>query len=48
MNQMLDSLISDKSLLKHMINRINTLKKEGYYNGAYECVKLAAGIKDEK
>ena len=45
---MLDRIISDKAILKQIINRINKLKKEGYYDGAYECVKLAAGIKDEK
>ena len=48
MREMLDRIISDKAILKQIINRINKLKKEGYYDGAYECVKLAAGIKDEK
>lgn len=40
-NEMLDRLISDKEILLHMIDQINELKKQGYYNGAYECVKLA-------
>ena len=38
---MLDRLITDKEILLHMIDRINELKKDGYYNGGYECVKLA-------
>jgi len=48
MNMMLDRLLNDKDILKHMISRINVLKKEGHYNGGYECVKLAAGIQNEK
>ena len=43
MNEMLDRLISDKEILKHMIKKIGQLKDEGYYNGGYECVKLALG-----
>ena len=39
---MLDRLIMDKEILIHMCNQIDELKKQGYYNGAYECVKLAA------
>ena len=42
---MLDDFISDRSLLKHMVNETITLKKIGYYNGAYECVKLAVNKK---
>lgn len=38
---MLDRLLSDKEIIIHMINQINELKKQGYYNGAYECVRLA-------
>ena len=38
----LDRLISDKEIIPHMCDRINELKKQGHYNGAYECVKLAA------
>jgi len=45
-NQMLDRLLSDKEILVHMCERINELKKTGYYNGAYECVRLAAKIKE--
>ena len=41
-NSMLDRLLEDKEILIHMCNRINELKKTGYYNGGYECVKLAA------
>ena len=41
LNQMLDRLISDKDILIQMINQINKLKKDGYYNGGYEAVKLA-------
>ena len=40
-NSMFDRLLSDKEILIHMCNRINELKKNGYYNGGYECVKLA-------
>ena len=29
----------------YMIEEINKLKKQGYYDGAYECVRLAAGLK---
>lgn len=43
MNDALDAIISDKALLINMINVINKNKKEGYYDGAYKCVKLAAG-----
>ena len=40
-NAMLDRLLADKEILIHMCNRIDELKKQGYYDGAYECVKLA-------
>ncbi|MBO7085827.1 MAG: hypothetical protein J6W25_01810 [Bacilli bacterium] len=40
-NQMLDRLLSDKEILIHMCGKINELKKQGFYDGAYECVKLA-------
>jgi hypothetical protein len=46
-NGMLDRLLSDKEILVHMCKRIDELKKSGYYDGAYECVKLAAGMKEE-
>ena len=42
-NAMLDRVIQDKELIPHICDRIDQLKKEGHYNGAYECVKLAAG-----
>ena len=42
---MLDTLIQDKELIPHMCDCIDTLKKSGHYNGAYECVKLAVGQK---
>lgn len=41
MENMLSKMIQDKEILVHMIHRINKLKEDGYYNGAYECVKLA-------
>ena len=40
---MLDTLINDKSHIKHMVEVIDKLKNEGYYDGGYECVKLAVG-----
>ena len=42
-NAMLDQIILDKELIPHICDRIDELKKEGHYNGAYECVKLAVG-----
>lgn len=42
-NAMLDRVISDKELIPHLCDRIDQLKKDGHYNGAYECVKLAVG-----
>lgn len=39
--EMLDRLLSDREILSHMCDAINKLKSEGYYDGAYECVKLA-------
>lgn len=41
-NEMLDRVIDDREIIIHMAERINELKKEGYYDGAYKCVKLAA------
>ncbi|MCR4562298.1 MAG: hypothetical protein K5694_03755, partial [Bacilli bacterium] len=40
-NLMLDTLIKDREIIAHMADQITELKKQGYYNGAYECVKLA-------
>ncbi len=37
----LDMLLSDKELLLYMIRRIEILKRNGYYDGAYRCVRLA-------
>lgn len=42
-NAMLDRLLEDKEIIPHMCDEIDRLKASGYYNGAYECVKLAAG-----
>ena len=39
--EMLDRLLSDREIISHMCDAINKLKAEGYYNGGYECVKLA-------
>lgn len=46
-NAMIDRLLSDKEILAHMVNRIDTLKKEGAYDGGYECVKLAVKGRNE-
>jgi len=43
MAEALDRLISDKEILLHMIDRIEELKGQGYYDGGYKCVKLAVG-----
>jgi hypothetical protein len=46
-NAMIDRLIEDSELFCHICRRIDTLKAQGYYDGAYECVRLAAeGYKD--
>ena len=45
-NRMLDRLIEDKELIPHICDEIDHLKSIGYYNGAYECVKLATSKKD--
>lgn len=47
-NAMIDRLLTDKEILAHMVKQINVLKKQGAYDGGYECVKLAAKIKDEQ
>jgi len=46
-NAMIDRLLTDKEILAHMVKRINVLKEQGAYDGAYECVRLAVGKKDE-
>lgn len=43
---MFDRLLSDKEILAHMCDRIDLLHEQGYYDGAYECVRLAAGKKE--
>lgn len=42
MNRMLDKILTDKDILVSMIERINELKNRGFYDGAYECVRIAA------
>ena len=44
-NAMLDKILADKELIPHLCDQIDYLKKIGHYDGAYECVKLAAGLK---
>lgn len=43
LNAMLDKLLTDSEILIHLCDRITELKSQGYYNGAYECVRLATG-----
>lgn len=43
LNAMLDKVLADKEILSHICDRITELKMQGYYNGAYECVRLATG-----
>ncbi|MBO4252128.1 MAG: hypothetical protein J5911_05680 [Clostridia bacterium] len=40
-NEMIDRFIKDKDLFCHIVERINELKATGYYDGGYECVRLA-------
>ncbi len=47
MNAALDRLIEDKEILLHMLSRIEKLKEQGYYDGGYECVRLAVGANKE-
>ena len=44
-NAMLDYLINDPDLLTQMTRRIDQLKAFGHYDGGYEAVRLAAGLK---
>lgn len=46
MNRMLDKLVTDREIIPHLCDRIDELHDQGYYNGGYECVRLAAGIKE--
>ena len=48
MDLMIDRVFADPEILIHMCRRINTLKSMGYYSGAYECVRLAAGTYEGK
>jgi len=41
----IDRLINDREILPHLCDKIDALHAQGYYNGAYECVRLAAGNK---
>ncbi len=41
----LDRLLTDREIIPHLCDRIDELKASGYYDGAYACVRLAAGIK---
>ena len=43
MANMLDRLLTDKEILEHIVKRIDELKQQGYYDGAYKVVKLAVG-----
>ncbi len=45
-NEMIDRLISDHEMYAHVCGRIDRMKAQGEYNGAYECVRFAAGEKD--
>lgn len=45
LSMMTDSLIEDRSLVISMSRKIKELGKNGIYNGGYEVVKLAAGIR---
>ncbi|MBO4323236.1 MAG: hypothetical protein J5836_01095 [Clostridia bacterium] len=44
-NQMLDKVLSDKEIIPHLCDRIDELKEQGYYDGGYNCVRLAVGEK---
>ena len=43
LNAMLDKLLQDNEIIPHLCDRITDLKAQGYYDGAYECVRLATG-----
>ena len=44
---MIDTLITDPAILKHMCRRIMALKQQGVYDGGYEVVKLAINGRGE-
>ena len=39
----IDRVINDREIIPHLCDKIDVLNSQGYYNGAYECVRLAAG-----
>ena len=43
MAEMLDRILSDRTLLVHYCDRIDRMHESGCYDGAYNCVKLATG-----
>ena len=43
----LDRLLTDREILPHICDRILELKEQGYYDGGYRCVRLAAGTATE-
>lgn len=45
LNAMLDKVLADKEIIPHLCDRITELKAQGYYDGAYECVRLATRTK---
>ncbi len=47
-NATLKKLITDREIIPHFCDRIDKLKEDGFYNGAYECVRLAANDPDLK
>ena len=48
-NEEFDRLLGDREIIAHLCDKIDTLHRNGRYNGAYECVKLAgAGGASEK
>ena len=46
LSDMIDTLINDPAILKHMCRRIMALKQQGVYDGGYEVVKLAVKGRD--
>ena len=45
--QMVKLFLTEEDTLAYMCERIKENKKSGLYNGAYEVVKLAMGLKDK-
>lgn len=46
--QMIDLFLKDEDLLNDMCDNIIQNKQQGIYNGAYEVIKIAMGLKEEK